>query len=89
MPTELLRVKCRNNGALIITDQFIRVEHGTKQRTMSRSALVGIDNIVGVAAFLGIGGHRNLIFRSQGTDSILAEWIKPNEAKEVLSLLGY
>lgn len=90
MATELIRTGCRHRGTLIITDQYIRVEHGQwKQQTMQRSALVGVDNVVGVAGFLGIGGHRNLIFRGPGTEVILAEWVKPNVAKEILSLLGY
>lgn len=74
---------------LVITDQYIRIGKGPNQRTLARSSLTGVDSRVGVAEFLGFGGHLNLFFHGQGSEVLKAEWVKPNEAREILSLLGY
>lgn len=89
MATELIKAKRRYGMTLVITDQYIRIGKGSNQRTLARASLTGVDSREGVASFLGIGGHMNLFFHGQGSEVLKAEWVKPNEAREILSLLGY
>lgn len=83
---ELLRVRC-SEGALIITDQAVRVELGTiKQQSLSRSSLSSIDSMMAFPNIFG-WGRVNLIFRGQGAEQLKASMVPTNMAREIKNLL--
>lgn len=90
---ELIRTRC-TQGTLIITEDYIRVElkvpiTGSKQQTILRSALTGIDSKVAVPSVLGMGGGTNLVFHGQGVERLHADLVKPKVAQEIIGLLQH
>lgn len=89
MAQTLIETRCKQ-GKLIITDQSIRIELGQlKQQSLLRSALTGIDAIMGAPSIFGMGGGTNLTFHGQGGDRLQADLVKPGIAQEIKSMLGY
>lgn len=85
---ELFRSRCKQ-GTLIVTDQQIRVELGQlKQQSLSRSSLTGVDSNLAIPSLFGMGGGTNLTFHGQGGERLHADLVKPNIAREIVSLLN-
>ncbi len=83
---ELLKAKCKQ-GTLVITDTAIIVElsgfgQTFKSETLMRSAFVDLD-----AKKPALLATINLTFHGQGGKVIHADWIKPEDAKQVVALL--
>ena len=86
---ELIRTRC-TQGKLIITDEYIRVQLGgpfSKQQTLYRSMLTGIDSQVAVPSVFGMGGGVNLVFHGQGIERLHASLVKPKVAQEIIDML--
>lgn len=83
-----IRTRCKQ-GTLIITDTQIRVELGQlRQQTLARASLTGVDAVMAVPSVFGMGGGTNLVFHGQGAERLQADLVKPNVAREIVSLLG-
>jgi hypothetical protein len=88
---EYFRVRCKQ-GWLIVTDEFIRVELGgpmSRQQTLYRSMLTGVDSQVAVPAIFGLGGGVNLVFHGQGVERLHADLVKPKVAQEIVGMLQH
>lgn len=83
---EIINTRCKQ-GRLIITETQIIVELGNmKSETMLRSAFVGLESKMVVPAIFGFGGGVNLIFHSQGSQSLTAYLVSTKDAKKVKAL---
>jgi hypothetical protein len=89
---ELIRTRCAQ-GWLVITDEFIRIElrgSFSRQTTLYRSMLTGIDSRVTMPTFFGLtSGAAELIFHGQGTENLKATMVKLKVAQEIVGLLQH
>lgn len=89
--SELIRTKC-NMGQLIITENTIRLETkimGKGNRSLSRSMIIGVD-MKEYPRIFGIGVKKaDITFYGQGSEVIVAQLIKTEDAKRIVELLGY
>lgn len=85
---ELFRTRCKQ-GFLIVTEQQVRVELGQlKQQSLSRSSITGVDSVLAVPSLFGMGGGTNLVIHGMGGERLHADLVKPNIAREIVSLLN-
>jgi hypothetical protein len=89
--SELIRAKC-NTGHIVITENAIRFEtnlFGKGQKSLSRSMLTGVQ-MKAYPKLLGLGGkYADLTFYGQGSEVVVVQVVKVDEAKRIVELLGY
>jgi len=86
-----IRTRC-TQGWLIVTDEYIRVELGgplSRQHTLYRSSLTGVDSKTAVPSLFGLGGGVNLVFHGQGAERLEADLVKPKMAQEIIGMLQH
>jgi len=91
MSQQLIKTRC-TQGWLIVTDEYIRVELGgplSRQQTLYRSSLTGVDSRIAVPSLFGLGGGVNLVFHGQGAERLEADLVKPKMAQEIIGMLQH
>jgi hypothetical protein len=87
-PRELIKVRCKQ-GFLTITDYQIKIGRWGREQSMSRAALTGVDYRLVAVSLFGFGGAATLMFHGQGGERVVASFVKPSKAKEIMQILGY
>jgi hypothetical protein len=89
--SNIIETRC-TQGKLIVTDEFVRVQLGgpfSRQQTLYRSSLTGVDAHVGVPSVFGLGGGTNLVFHGQGAERLHANMVKKKVAQEIVGMLQH
>lgn len=88
---ELIRTKC-HMGQLVVTENAIRFESnvlGKGQKSLSRSMITGV-NMKEYPRIFGIGAKKaDLTFYGQGSEVIVTQLVKTEDAKKIVDMLGY
>jgi hypothetical protein len=90
-PGELIRTRCAQ-GALIITDEYIRVQLGGimgRQRTLYRASMTGIDSCIVAPSIFGRGGGMSLTFHGTGAERLEAGYVGMKDAQEIVGMFQH
>lgn len=85
---EIIKTRCKQ-GSLSVTENMIKIGLWGREQSMSRSALTGIDYKLVMMSLFGLGGAATLTFHGQGGERMVASFVNPRKAKEVMRMLGY
>jgi hypothetical protein len=90
-PGELICTRC-TGGALIITDEYIRVQLPGimgRQQTLYRSSLTGIDSSIVAPVIFGHGGGMSFTFHGTGAERLHANYVGMKDAQEIVGMFQH
>lgn len=87
-PRELIKVRC-HQGHITVTDNMVKMGLWGQERSLSRAAITGVDYKLVMMSLFGLGGAATLTIHGQGGERMVATFVPPSKAKEIMRILGY